>query len=245
MFSTDGANKGTGRWAIAVAVLLAILVNPVTLFLAICSASSLDAHAVQGDGMAPTVPDGTMFFTRDGETPERNDVVVFESPNTGDRLVKRVAGVPGDLVELTGRTVLINGVPYGDSYTSESAVEKDSPFVLGPEEFFMLSDNRDASVDSRAFGVVHRDQLVGVWVGEYWPRPNPVVIGLAASPFLLVVLFGSCVRWSAAVVHRRGRTRAWALWAVPLGGAGLLMTVLFVPARATASTGIKAANQGW
>lgn len=70
--------------------------------------------------------------------PQRGHVVTFFSPRDGTRLVKRIAAVPGDVVEWQGE-----------------------PRVLGPDEFFMLGDNRGNSADSRVFGVVPRRLIIG------------------------------------------------------------------------------------
>ena len=106
------------------------------------------------------------------EPPERGDVVVFRSLYEDDRdLVKRVIAVPGETVEIRQGVVFVDGV------------ELDEPYIIGPERgdmpplsvpdgaYFVLGDNRQASNDSRSFGVVPIENIVGqAWI-TVWP-PN-------------------------------------------------------------------------
>ncbi|MCX5683699.1 MAG: signal peptidase I [Planctomycetota bacterium] len=86
--------------------------------------------------------------------PARGDVVVFFEPVHEQRYVKRVIGRPGDEIELRGNRLIVNG----------RAVESRSDFgpVTVPEgQYFLMGDNRDQSLDSRYFGFVERDRIVG------------------------------------------------------------------------------------
>ena len=101
---------------------------------------------------------GVVFY----RTPERND----------DALIKRVIGLPGDTIEFRSGHVLINGAqleePYvGDAPTSCSA--NCGPLVLGADQYFVLGDNRLNSLDSRSFGPIPADQIVGRVALRYWP----------------------------------------------------------------------------
>jgi len=127
--------------------------------------------------------------------PQRGDIAVFFSPADGIRLVKRVIGLPGDVIELRNELVLINGEPLhyapwsGSTMTSDERGYRQSIFAeedlpgrshvvmilprrlgvmrsFGPVQvpagkYFMMGDNRDDSGDSRYFGFVARDQIVG------------------------------------------------------------------------------------
>ncbi|MBE2216156.1 MAG: signal peptidase I [Opitutaceae bacterium] len=119
--------------------------------------------------------------------PQRGDVAVFFSPADGDRLVKRVIGLPGDTIEMRDDRLILNGEPLGyadvtrDTHapvitaneqlpgrphriqvlTDRAAVRTFGPLTVPPGHYFMLGDNRDNSHDSRFFGPVPRDQIVG------------------------------------------------------------------------------------
>lgn len=104
---------------------------------------------------------------------ERGDVVVMRFP--GDpriRYVKRVVGLPGEEVVILAGTVFIDGQALGESYLgSRHADLRDShgSVLLGPDEVYVLGDNRGRSSDSREFGPVHRDLVIGTVQARVWP----------------------------------------------------------------------------
>jgi signal peptidase I len=146
----------------------------------------------------------TTWRIAEWSNPQRGDIVVFFSPHDGLRLVKRVIGLPGDIVELRNNTLILNGnvVEYqpiaeellrdipaaeriGRVFASEQlpgqthAVSGDprrpsprsfAPVQVPEGEYFMMGDNRDDSFDSRFWGTVKREQIVG--------RATAVVISL-------------------------------------------------------------------
>ena len=117
------------------------------------------------------------------EPPERGDVVVFHSLYEDDRdLVKRVIAVPGETVEIKRGVVFVDGV------------ELDEPYIIGPERgdmpplpvpdgaYFVLGDNRQASNDSRSFGVVPIENIVGrAWL-SVWPPDDIGILRVLPLP---------------------------------------------------------------
>jgi signal peptidase I len=119
--------------------------------------------------------------------PQRGDIVVFPSPKDGVRLVKRVIGIPGDRLELNNNRLTVNGIPVAYESTAvqtENSVRKlceklpghahdiwvipEMPsyrtfgtIVIPAGHYFMMGDNRDNSADSRYFGFVTREAIVG------------------------------------------------------------------------------------
>jgi signal peptidase I len=125
------------------------------------------------------VPFTTWHLAR-WDTPKRGEIVVFNSPADGKRLVKRVVALPGDVVQMVRERLYINGRPVEydvedgqliESFGKESHPVQFMPGVLamrdfGPVriprgEYFMLGDNRDNSADSRYFGTVRLEQILG------------------------------------------------------------------------------------
>ncbi len=107
--------------------------------------------------------------------PRRGDVVVLHLPDRGSELlIKRVIGLPGETVEIRNGTVYINGEPLDEPYVTHRSSETLAPRTVPPLHVFVLGDNRSASNDSRVFGPVHRNNIVGrAWL-SYWP---PSLIG--------------------------------------------------------------------
>jgi signal peptidase I len=101
--------------------------------------------------------------------PERNDIVVLDLPDMDEMLVKRVIALPGETVEVRRGVVYVNGVPLPEPFPHDLGFASAPPTTLGPLSYFVMGDNRDNSNDSRAFGPVRRETIVGrVWL-RYWP----------------------------------------------------------------------------
>ena len=103
--------------------------------------------------------------------PQRYDIVVLELPSQSDELlIKRVVGLPGERVEIRDGHVYIDGVPLSEPYlTQETRPGRKNDIIIPPLHVFVLGDNRNHSNDSRSFGPVPIDNIVGrAWV-SYWP----------------------------------------------------------------------------
>lgn len=109
--------------------------------------------------------------------PQRFDIVVLRLPEQGDELlIKRVVGLPGETVMLREGRVYINGEPLDEPFTGEETRPgRQTEITVPPLHIFVLGDNRNRSNDSRSFGPVPIDNIVGrAWI-SYWP---PEVVGL-------------------------------------------------------------------
>jgi signal peptidase I len=145
------------------AVALAMVVH---LFLA-------QATVVYGQSMEPSlfphqrlIVDKLTYHLR---PPARTDIVVLELPDVSDLLVKRIVALPGESIEIRNGEVYVNDERLDESFLSDLGHVSMPRMRLGPLQYFVLGDNRDNSNDSRAFGPVGREQIVGrVWV-RYWP----------------------------------------------------------------------------
>lgn len=136
-------------------------------------------YFIDGPSMQPSFYEG-QFLVVSRVTyligqPERGDVVVFNAPNNDVEdppLIKRLIGMPGDSIELRDTQVYINGALLDEPYIKEACRANrcpDESWQLASDEYFMMGDNRNNSRDSRVFGPVSRDRLIGEAFIRYWP----------------------------------------------------------------------------
>lgn len=103
-------------------------------------------------------------------SPQRGDIVVFHYPRDPSRdFVKRVIGVPGDTVELKNGRVYVNGMLQDERYVLDLARSSMERISLGAEQYFVLGDNRPHSNDSKDWGTVSLNNIVGSGWIAYWP----------------------------------------------------------------------------
>ena len=167
--------------AIAVAAVLAIkawVVNPYRI-----PSSSMEPTlhcAVPEQGCLASRSDRVLAnrFAYRFIDPERGDIVVFrtppaateECPGPGGVFVKRLIGLPGDTVEARDDQLYVNGQPLPEPYLNGGEVGKVfGPVTVGEGEYFMMGDNRVSSCDSRDWGTVPRENLIGPVFARYWP----------------------------------------------------------------------------
>jgi signal peptidase I len=139
---------------------------------------------IEGRSMEPTLHSGEyllvnkLSYLGPGE-PGRGDIVVFEAWNQEKDFIKRVIGVPGDTVEVRDGCVYVSGTCLDEPYLDQPTTEAIGPVTLGPDEYYVMGDNRGNSSDSRAYGPLPGDRIIGkAWV-TYWP---PEDIGLVPNP---------------------------------------------------------------
>lgn len=112
------------------------------------------------------------------KAPKRGDVIVFKYPNSPEvAYVKRLMGMPGDKLEMIGRTVYVNGQAIKENYTQYidpgSINEHFGPYYVPQGQYFAMGDNRDNSQDSRYWGFVPRDYILGKALVIYWSFETP------------------------------------------------------------------------
>ncbi|MBA2283905.1 MAG: signal peptidase I [Ktedonobacteraceae bacterium] len=106
--------------------------------------------------------------------PERGDVIVFQFPlNPSEDFVKRIIALPGDTISVVGQTVTVDGHVLHEPYINTNHLYNPYPAfrnrVMGPGEYFVMGDNRGDSSDSRQWGPVPRQNIIGKASVVYWP----------------------------------------------------------------------------
>ncbi len=153
----------------------------------------MQPHQVNGQSMVPTFQSGEYVLTdkvsyRVGE-PDRGDVIVFHAPEaancpvgTGCDFIKRIVGLPGESIEVKDDNIFVNGEALTETYipdnfeTSPGAFTRNREVTLGPNEYFVVGDNRPYSSDSRAWGPISRPDIVGRAFFRYWPMDKVGII---------------------------------------------------------------------
>lgn len=135
---------------------------------------------VKGQSMQPTLVERDRLFVNKIVyhlgTPSRSDVIVLRDPSEGvekkDFLVKRIVGLPGDTIEVRDHHLYVNGEQQAETYTDIEVQDPDfGPITLAPDHFFVMGDNRHEgkSKDSRVFGSITSDEIVGKAEFIFWP----------------------------------------------------------------------------
>lgn len=118
----------------------------------------------------------------------RGDVVVFHYPqNPREDYIKRVIGIPGDVISVQNGKVTINGQPLNEPYIA-AAPQYTGTWTVPAGNIFVLGDNRNQSSDSHSWGYVPYSNIVGKALVVYWPvdqfkiLDQPLIVNAASSP---------------------------------------------------------------
>lgn len=148
-------------------------------------------YVVDGKSMEPTLHDGNLLMVNkviyDWKDVNRFDVIVFHHDEQDD-YVKRVIGIEGDSIEYRNDRLYINGEPQEEAYlqpfreeavgklTEDFTLKEITGEVKVPKGYiFVMGDNRQKSLDSRKFGFVPIDSIVGKVDARYWPISQAAV----------------------------------------------------------------------
>ncbi|MCP3976364.1 MAG: signal peptidase I, partial [bacterium] len=191
LFAAAGKKKPRSIFAelpilVAIALLLAVLVKTL----------AFQAFYIPSESMVETLQVNDRVLVnkisyRLGD-PQRGDVVVFDrTPDTDESLVgalfrnlgesigvrtpeadliKRVIGLPGETIEIRQNTVFVDGVAIDEPYLEEGIrTTRMEPVTVPDDSYFVMGDNRPRSLDSRSFGTINRDEIVGKAFVIIWP----------------------------------------------------------------------------
>jgi signal peptidase I len=128
---------------------------------------------VEGDSMQPTMhPDEYVLIDKVSYmlgAPQRGDIVVFQYPFGTERdFIKRIIGLPGETVSVAAGVVSVDGRPLDEPYIA-APPQYQGAWTLGADEYFVLGDNRNNSLDSHSWGPLKSDYLIGRALVVYWP----------------------------------------------------------------------------
>lgn len=144
-------------------------------------------HKVSGKSMFPTFDDGDFIFTdkisyRLGQI-KHGDIIVLKNPrNEAQDFIKRIVALPGETIKIQNSIVYVNGKPLNENYLPPGNITRTGAFLkegeevkAGDNQYFVLGDNREHSSDSRAWGAVTKEEIIGKVFFRYWP---PQTFGL-------------------------------------------------------------------
>jgi signal peptidase I len=167
--STIARNRwsGLGRDVLGTMLPAALIALLIHVFLA-------QATRVYGQSMQPNLHTNERLVVEKlsyrFHGPRRGDVVVLHDPGgSSELLIKRVVGLPGERVTIADGRVFIDGVALAEPYLDQETQSQARSWLVPPLQVFVMGDNRQVSRDSRTFGPVPRDQIVGRALFRYWP----------------------------------------------------------------------------
>jgi signal peptidase I len=178
--ATGFGERLRGRLAAAARLLLRVLWEivstavPAILITLFINTYVAEAITVDGPSMKPSlyphqhvILEKTTYRFFHG--PRRGDVVVLNLEGEEVPLIKRVVALAGETVEVRGGKVFIDGQPLEEPWATQMGGSDHGPTYIPALHVFVLGDNRPRSRDSRSFGPVSMDQIVGRAVFVYWP----------------------------------------------------------------------------
>lgn len=114
---------------------------------------------VKQDSMQPTFDDGNrVLCVKLISDPNRGDIVIFKT-NEGENYIKRIIGLPGETIKIQDGEIYINGKKQKQTYTKDNRTGGNIECKIPDDEYFVLGDNREVSIDSRDFGTIKREQI--------------------------------------------------------------------------------------
>jgi signal peptidase I len=134
-------------------------------------------YYLPANSMAPTLKLGDHVRVEEGGgqgMPGRGEIWIFQAPGPAPQIhVKRIIGLPGETIEVRAGRVRVNGEALSEPYIMAPPTYGMAPLRLGPDQYFVLGDNRNASTDSHNYGPLPRAAFLGRVRARVWP-PNRI-----------------------------------------------------------------------
>jgi len=140
-----------------------------------------EPHRVSGSSMVPNFHDGDLIITNKlapkMATLQRGEVIILQNPrNASEVFIKRIIGLPGDQVQISRGQVFINNQPLPEPYLPAGTQTREGQYLSEGEEvvvpdshYLVMGDNRNGSSDSREWGTIKKEAVVGQAFLRYWP----------------------------------------------------------------------------
>lgn len=147
-------------------LIIAVVIAAVCAYI---SAFHLQLLLIRGNSMVPAYRNFTFALLNKHETaPKRGDVIAFRAPGIRGALIKRVVGIPGDVLCISDAALQLNGNIYPDYIELEFCGILERGVRLAEGEYFVMGDNTEESRDSRHedIGIVYHDQIYGTVVPQ-------------------------------------------------------------------------------
>lgn len=123
---------------------------------------------VDGASMNKTLENGQILLLYKLGNVKRYDIVVLDEEIEDEIIIKRIIGMPNDTVEIKNGKIYVNDEEIEEEYAYGQTSDYDK-ITLGDDEYFILGDNRPISKDSRYFGPVKEDEIIGKIIFRLWP----------------------------------------------------------------------------
>lgn len=123
---------------------------------------------VDGNSMRKTLADGDILLLYKMAKFERNDIIVLDEKEDEEIIIKRIIALPGETIKIQNGKIYINDKEYNDEFAYGDTSDYEQ-VTLGENEYFILGDNRLISKDSRYFGTITEDEIIGKIVFRFWP----------------------------------------------------------------------------
>lgn len=151
--------------SVVVAVVLALIIRVFFFQFFVIPSGSMEPTLTEGDMIA-----ANKIIYRFSE-PKRADIIVFKYPLNPDRdFVKRLIGLPGEKVQIKNSTLYINGKVVAQPFLPKGLKYQDyGPITVPKDKYFMMGDNRNNSLDSRVWGEMPKENIIGKASVIYWP----------------------------------------------------------------------------
>lgn len=147
-------------------------------------------HKVSGNSMVPTYHNNDFLITEKisykMREPKHGEVIVLKNPRDESMdFIKRVIALPGDTIEVRNEQIFLNNQPLVESYLSPGTptqagafLKEGLPVKAAAYQYYVIGDNRGHSSDSREWGPIKKEEIIGRALFRYWP---PNVIGLLTA----------------------------------------------------------------